>query len=94
MPTYEYKCKKCGKVFDVFQNMTDKPLTRCPDKKCRGRVERLISAGAGFIFKGPGFYATDYRSADYKKKEKEDKPSSPPPCSSCDKKGGSCPSAE
>ena len=86
MPTYEYKCQKCGKVFDVFQKMSDKHLAMCPDNMCKGKVKRLIGAGAGFIFKGPGFYATDYRSEDYKKKEKEEKPKSESPCSTCDKK--------
>lgn len=85
MPTYEYECLKCGKTFEKFQSMKDKPLTECPDKKCRGRVKRLIGSGAGFIFKGPGFYATDYRSKSYREKERSEKPSSP--CSSCDKKG-------
>ena len=86
MPTYEYECKKCKKVFDVFQKMSDKPLLKCPDKSCKGNVRRLISAGSGLIFKGAGFYSTDYRSAGYKKREKEDKPGSAPACQSCDKK--------
>lgn len=85
MPTYEYKCKKCGKIFDVFQKMSDKPLSICPDETCKGRVKRLIGKGAGLIFKGSGFYATDYRSESYKKKEKEEK-IGPSPCQSCDKK--------
>jgi len=84
MPTYEYKCEKCGKTFEISQGMKDKPLTACPDKKCKGRVKRLIGSGGGFIFKGSGFYATDYRSKSYKEKEKSEKPSSI--CSSCDKK--------
>ena len=58
MPTYEYECSHCGYKFERFQNMTDEPLKRCP--KCHKKVKRLIGAGAGFIFKGPGFYATDY----------------------------------
>ncbi|MFA6929897.1 MAG: FmdB family zinc ribbon protein [Lentisphaeria bacterium] len=60
MPTYEYKCNACGNHFDVFQKMTDARLTECP--KCHGSVQRLIGAGAGIIFKGSGFYCTDYRS--------------------------------
>lgn len=60
MPTYEYKCNACGNLFDVFQKMTDARLTECP--KCQGAVRRLIGAGAGIIFKGSGFYCTDYRS--------------------------------
>ena len=60
MPTYEYECDKCGKHFEKFQNMSDDPLKRCPE--CGGPVHRLIGAGAGIIFKGSGFYATDYNS--------------------------------
>jgi len=60
MPTYEYKCNKCGHEVDAFQSMSDAPLKRCP--KChKNGLERLISAGAGIIFKGSGFYATDYK---------------------------------
>ena len=59
MPTYEYECQKCGYKFEKFQNMSEKPIKKCP--KCNGRVERLIGKGAGIIFKGSGFYATDYR---------------------------------
>jgi len=65
--------------------MSDKFLSECPDKKCRGKVTRLIGAGAGFIFKGSGFYATDYRSTNYKKREKEEK-KDPASCQGCDKK--------
>jgi len=60
MPTYEYECEKCGKHFEKFQNMSDEPLKCCPE--CGGTVRRLIGAGAGIIFKGSGFYATDYRN--------------------------------
>lgn len=73
MPTYEYECLKCGQVFDVFQKITDEPLKRCP--KCKGKIQRRIGAGAGIIFKGAGFYATDYRSDGYKKAAKAEKPS-------------------
>ncbi|MFA7159012.1 MAG: FmdB family zinc ribbon protein [Kiritimatiellia bacterium] len=58
MPTYEYECGQCGHVFEMFQNMSDKVLDKCP--KCGGRIKRLIGRGAGIIFKGSGFYATDY----------------------------------
>jgi len=58
MPTYEYQCRKCGHRFERFQRMTDAPVRQC--EKCRGRVERLISGGSGIIFKGSGFYITDY----------------------------------
>jgi len=85
MPTYEYECQQCGKVFDAVQKMADKHLSTCPDKNCKGKVKRLISKGAGFIFKGSGFYATDYRSENYKKRQKEDT-TSPSPCKGCDKK--------
>ncbi len=60
MPTYDYKCLNCGHSFDVFQRITEKPLTDCP--RCGGRVQRLIGAGAGPIFKGSGFYQTDYKN--------------------------------
>ena len=62
MPTYEYECTKCGHNFEAFQSIKDKPLERCP--KCKGKVKRLIGSGAGIIFKGSGFYATDYRRKD------------------------------
>ena len=68
MPTYEYECKKCGHVFEEFQQMSEKPICRCP--KCSGPVVRLPGLGAGIIFKGSGFYATDYRSESYKQREK------------------------
>ncbi|MDI6704297.1 MAG: zinc ribbon domain-containing protein [bacterium] len=71
MPTYEYECIDCGNRFEIFQSMTSNPISKCT--KCNGRVKRLLSPGAGFIFKGSGFYATDYRSSEYKKKEKEEK---------------------
>lgn len=59
MPTYEYECTKCGHRFEAFQQITAKALDTCP--KCKEKVKRLISSGAGIIFKGSGFYATDYR---------------------------------
>jgi putative FmdB family regulatory protein len=65
MPTYDYECPK-GHRFEAFQRMTDKPVATCP--KCKARARRMISGGAGFLFKGEGFYITDYRSEDYKKK--------------------------
>jgi putative FmdB family regulatory protein len=79
MPTYEYQCDSCGAKFEEFQRMTAAPLKTCPKCKKSGKVHRLISAGAGFIFKGSGFYATDYRSSDYKKQAKEEKGSSSSP---------------
>jgi len=59
MPTYEYECKHCKKNFDVFQKITDKALEKCP--KCGKKVRRIIGGGTGFILKGSGFYATDYK---------------------------------
>lgn len=59
MPTYEYECTSCGYKFDFSQNINAKALEKCP--KCHSKVRRLIGGGAGFIFKGSGFYATDYR---------------------------------
>ncbi len=71
MPTYEYRCEKCGHHFEEFQSITAKPIRKCP--KCgKNSVNRLISAGAGFIFKGSGFYLTDYRSDKYKDAAKKD----------------------
>lgn len=60
MPTYDYKCLSCNYTFEYFQSMNDKPLTTCP--KCGGQLKRLIGAGAGPIFKGNGFYQTDYKN--------------------------------
>ncbi|NLE65799.1 MAG: zinc ribbon domain-containing protein [Lentisphaerae bacterium] len=68
MPTYEYQCEKCDHAFEVFQGISDKPISKCPE--CRGRVKRLIGKGAGIIFKGSGFYQTDYRSESYRSKAK------------------------
>jgi putative FmdB family regulatory protein len=74
MPTYEYRCGNCGYEFERFQSIKAKPLRKCP--KCgRGSLSRLIGTGAGVIFKGSGFYATDYRSKSYKEAEKKEKDS-------------------
>ena len=78
MPTYEYECGKCGKHFDAFQSMKDEPFRNCPKELCRmktwgkGKVKRLLGAGAGLIFKGSGFYITDYRSSGYAEAAKKD----------------------
>jgi putative FmdB family regulatory protein len=78
MPTYQYVCEKCGHAFDLFQSMTAAPLTVCPQEQCpkkrwgRGKVRRAISGGAGLIFKGSGFYITDYRSESYKSAAKKE----------------------
>ncbi|HCP91296.1 MAG TPA: FmdB family transcriptional regulator [Spartobacteria bacterium] len=78
MPTYEYSCAKCDQTFEAFQSMRDKPFRECPKELCRlprwghGKVKRLLGTGAGLIFKGSGFYATDYRSNSYKEAAKKD----------------------
>lgn len=76
MPTYEYECKTCGHQFEVVQSMKDARLTDCPKANCKGPVERKIGRGAGIIFKGTGFYQTDYRSDSYKAAAKKDSSSS------------------
>ena len=87
MPTYQYHCSKCDQEFDVFQSMTDNALTTCPKDLCRmgkwgkGKVKKLISAGAGLIFKGSGFYITDYRSESYKEAAKKDSSAAAPAAS-------------
>jgi putative FmdB family regulatory protein len=70
VPTYEYRCKTCAHTFECFHSMTAKPVRRCP--KCGKAVERLIGTGAGIIFKGSGFYCTDYRSDSYRQSAKSD----------------------
>jgi len=83
MPTYEYECTKCKHRFDYFQNMSEEPLKKCP--KCSSGLRRLMGTGAGVIFKGSGFYATDYKA----KSGKDRRPSCPrsdkddTPCKSC-----------
>ena len=83
MPTYEYSCLKCHKMFEVFQSMRDEPFAVCPKEHCRmakwgrGKVKRLLGTGAGLIFKGSGFYSTDYRSSSYKEGAKKDAPAAP-----------------
>jgi putative FmdB family regulatory protein len=78
MPTYEYICSKCDHHFEVVQSITVPALTTCPKELCgqkkwgKGKVKRAIGAGAGLIFKGTGFYQTDYRSENYKESAKKD----------------------
>lgn len=61
MPVYEYQCTQCGKTFEELQSFNDKPVSQCPF--CKGRVKRLIGRNIGLVFKGSGFYSTDYRSS-------------------------------
>ena len=63
MPTYEYECRKCGHTFEQFQSISAAPVKTCP--KCKGKVARLVSGGAGIIFKGSGFYQTDYKKTSH-----------------------------
>lgn len=78
MPTYEYRCEKCNQTIEAFQSMKDKAYTVCPKELCRletwgkGKVRRLLGTGAGLLFKGSGFYATDYRSSGYKEAAKKE----------------------
>jgi putative FmdB family regulatory protein len=94
MPTYEYRCPE-GHVFDVFQRMSDDPVADCPE--CGKAAERQLSAGAGLLFKGEGFYITDYRSESYKKAAAKEKPSGGGESASSggtEKSGGSTPPAK
>jgi putative FmdB family regulatory protein len=93
MPTYEYVCEKCGHQFEKVQSISAKSLTICPEDLCaqkrwgKGKVKRAISGGVGVIFKGSGFYTTDYRSEKYKEAAKKDV--APSSSSSGDSKSGS-----
>jgi len=87
MPTYEYVCAKCGHEFDQFQSIAANPLTTCPQEVCgrkkwgRGKVKRKLSTGGGLIFKGSGFYITDYRSEGYKQAAKKESEAAKPAAS-------------
>lgn len=89
MPTYEYECANCNKIFDVFQKMSDKPLDKCP--KCHKKISRLIGGGSGVIFKGSGFYATDYRKPSVKSALPKGKPAA---CPQAKTGCGSCPHSQ
>ena len=78
MPNYDYRCETCGHTFEIFQSMKDDKLTDCPLDDCAGPVKRLLGTGAGIIFKGGGFYETDYRSSSYKEGQKKDSEASKP----------------
>lgn len=88
MPTYEYQCEACSHRFETFQSMLDKPVRKCPE--CgKLKLYRIIHGGGGVLFKGSGFYKTDYRSRSYKESAQKDKPavsSCKGDCSSCDAK--------
>ncbi len=77
MPTYDYHCDACGEDFELFQQITASPIKKCPSCGKR-RVRRLIGAGAGVIFKGSGFYQTDYRSDSYHKAAEKEKSAAKP----------------
>jgi putative FmdB family regulatory protein len=79
MPTYDYQCRRCGHEFEKVQRISDPARARCP--KCRGAAERRITGGAGLLFKGGGFYITDYRSESYKKAAKAESGEGPTPAS-------------
>ena len=86
MPTYDYECGACGHRFEMFQQITARPVRTCP--KCRKRrVRRLIGTGAGVIFKGSGFYQTDYRSDSYRKAAEKEKPAQAGKAESSDNAG-------
>jgi putative FmdB family regulatory protein len=80
MPTYTYKCKKCGNEFDKFQSMAAEPLQNCEYENCDGEVKRLIGMGAGAILKGSGFYQTDFKNT---AKQKAAEPQQSGKCHSC-----------
>ncbi len=99
MPTYEYFCQKCEKSFDAVQSMKDPHFDTCPQEKCRleewghGKVKRQLGTGAGLIFKGSGFYITDYRSEGYKEAAKKDVPA-PAASASGESKSGDAPKSD
>lgn len=78
MPNYDYVCQTCGHRFEVFQSMNDPKLTDCPQPGCGGTVRRLLGTGGALIFKGAGFYQTDYRSNSYQQGAKQDSAASKP----------------
>jgi len=93
MPTYDYDCQECGYNFEKFQSIKARKITRCP--RCGGKVKRRIGTGSGIIFKGSGFYETDYRSKSYREGEKKEKTSSAPsPKPAKEKKSAAAPAAK
>ena len=77
MPTYAYRCEACDHEFDLFQSITAKAIRKCPECK-KLRIKRLIGTGAGILFKGSGFYETDYRTESYKKGAEQEKKATEP----------------
>jgi putative FmdB family regulatory protein len=100
MPTYEYECEKCRKTFELFQSMKDDALKTCPQARCKmkkwgkGKVRRLLGTGAGLIFKGSGFYITDYRSEGYKQAAKKDSGEAAKPAAKTEAKAEAKPKKE
>ena len=94
MPTYEYECGACQHRFEKYQSMIDKPIKKCPE--CgKAKAQRVISGGAGVLFKGSGFYQTDYRSKSYRESAKKDvPPKAAPAASSCSGDCSSCPTSK
>lgn len=99
MPTYDYECQKCGHTFEYFKSMSEPDLKKCPE--CKGKLKRLIGTGAGIIFKGSGFYETDYKRKKSKKEElgaskesggKGSEPKGADACKTCPgSQSGTCP---
>ena len=79
MPNYDYECQKCAKRFEIFQSMNDAKLTACPQLDCDGEVKRLLGTVGGILFKGAGFYQTDYRSSSYQAGAKAEGAANAPP---------------
>lgn len=93
MPTYDYVCEACGHALEIFQSMTESPKRKCP--KCKKlKLRRQIGTGGGILFKGSGFYETDYRSDSYKSGEKADKPGTSAPDSKSDAKSSDSKSSD
>lgn len=94
MPTYAYVCAKCGREFEKFQSMKDPALTICPQDVCgqkrwgKGKVSRQLGTGAGLLFKGSGFYITDYRSQNYQQAAKKESASTAPAAAEKKSSGG------
>lgn len=99
MPTYEYVCSKCERQFETVQRITDQALKTCPKDLCpikpwgKGKVTRVIGTGGGLIFKGSGFYTTDYRSESYKEAAKKDASNASSDAGKKESKGNSAPAA-